>query len=126
MHSCTTLCPGVGGGVGGMVIVGVENKLCSNIYIWIHQPPPSPMPIPKSYEFGLILLVGSFGLSTKVHYTIMFCLSCIVVALLGCWHWCHLCTPPLATGLDIDVSYLVHICTYAPIYVYQIFSDSDL
>ena len=37
-------------------------------------------------------------------------------------HWCwrhhhrcwHLCTPLLATGLDIQTSYLVHICTYAP------------
>ena len=31
-------------------------------------------------------------------------------------HWYHrcLCTPPLATGLDIETSYLVYICTYAP------------
>ena len=24
-------------------------------------------------------------------------------------HWCHLCTPSPATGLDIEASYLVHI-----------------
>ena len=35
----------------------------------------------------------------------------------SCWHRClhrHLCTPLLATGLNIQTSYLVHICTYAP------------
>ena len=32
-----------------------------------------------------------------------------------CWHWHrHLCTPPSGTGLDIETSYLVHICTYIP------------
>ena len=29
-------------------------------------------------------------------------------------HWCHLCTPPPGTGLDIETSYLVYICTYIP------------
>ena len=48
------------------------------------------------------------------------------------WHWhCHrwhhhLYTPPPATGLGIETSYLVYLCTYAPIYAHQIFSDFDL
>ena len=29
------------------------------------------------------------------------------------WHWC-LCTPLLATGLNTETPYLVHMCTYAP------------
>ena len=28
-----------------------------------------------------------------------------------CRHWHHLCTPPPGTGLDIETSYLVFICT---------------
>ena len=35
----------------------------------------------------------------------------------GRWHWrwhCGLCTPPLATGLDIETSYLVYMCTCVP------------
>ena len=38
----------------------------------------------------------------------------------------HLCTPPPGTWLDIETSYLVHICTCVPIYAQQIFNDSDL
>ena len=40
----------------------------------------------------------------------------------------HLCTPPFGTRLDIETSYLVYICMYAPppTYTHQIFSDSDL
>ena len=42
-------------------------------------------------------------------------------------HWHHrLCTPPPATGLDIEASYLVYRCTYVPIYAHQIFSDSNM
>ena len=38
-----------------------------------------------------------------------------------CWcrhwhHWC-LCTPLTATGLNIETSYSVHLCTYVPIYM---------
>ena len=60
----------------------------------------------KSPKPGRIF--GSFGLSTKEPYTVMLCPSCVVVL---CWHrhW-HLCTPPPGTGLDIETSYLVHIC----------------
>ena len=46
------------------------------------------------------------------------------------WHQCHwhcwfLCTPPLATGLNMETSYLVHYVPKSLIYVHQIFSDSD-
>ena len=59
------------------------------------------------------LVFGSFGLSTKEPYTIMLCPSCVII-LHHCWHWCwhHLYTPTLATGLDMEASYLVHFCTY--------------
>ena len=70
------------------------------------------------------VLFGSFSLSTKEPYTIMNCPSCVI---LHHWHQCHrLCIPPPGTGLDIETSYLVYICTYVPIYAHQIFSDSDL
>ena len=60
------------------------------------------------------VLFGSFSLSTKEPYTIMNCPSCIVLRR-WCQHWHqHLCTPPPGTGLDIETSYLVHICTYIP------------
>ena len=57
---------------------------------------------------------GSFGLSTKEPYTIMNCPSCVI---LHHWHrhWCRcLCTPPPGTGLDIETSYLIHVCTCVP------------
>ena len=77
--------------------------------------------ISKFYsQFALILqnvlIFGSFGLSTKEPYTIMNCPSCIILHC-WCWHqcWCQcLCTPPLGTGLDTEMSYLVHIWTYVP------------
>ena len=57
---------------------------------------------------------GSFGLSTKEPYTIMLCASSSLA----------LASSPLATGLDIEASYLV--CTYALIYAHKIFNDCDL
>ena len=33
---------------------------------------------------------------------------------------------PSGTGLDIETSYLVYLVYMSPIYVHQIFSDSDL
>ena len=42
------------------------------------------------------------------------------------WHR-HLWTALLATGLDIETSYMGHICTYAVgIYAHKICSGSDL
>ena len=38
----------------------------------------------------------------------------------------HLCTPPPGTWLDTETSYLVYICTHAPIYAHKIFNGSDL
>ena len=50
-------------------------------------------------------LFGLFGLSTKEPYTIM----------LFPWHrHHHLCTPPSAIGLNIEASYLLHVCTCDP------------
>ena len=65
-------------------------------------------------HFPLCLVLGSFGLSTKR--------PCTIMLFHRCWwwhhhqHWCHhrLCTPPPATGLDIEISYLVDICKYVP------------
>ena len=67
-------------------------------------------------------LFGSFGLSTKEPYTVMLCPSCVIIlhrCQHQCWHqhW-HLCTPPPGTGLDIETSYLVHTCKYAPPYMH--------
>ena len=42
-------------------------------------------------------------------------LSVIIIGVVLCWHWhhhWHLCTPLPGTWLDIETSYLVHICTY--------------
>ena len=74
-----------------------------------------------SFQMAAILvLIGSFGLSTKEPCTIMYC----PLSLSNHHH--HPCTPPPGTGLDIEISYLVYICTYSPTFAHQIFSDSDL
>ena len=62
------------------------------------------------YNF-LSVRFGSFGLCTKEPRTIM-----------NYWRH-HLCTPPPATGLDIETSYLVSMCTYFP---HICTSNSDL
>ena len=78
---------------------------------------------PCLYKY-IHFLFGSFGLSTKKLYTIILCpsslelVSSLVLAL-------SVHTPP-GTGLDIETSYLLHMCTYIPIYAYKIFSDSNL
>ena len=68
-----------------------------------------PNTIEVSENYHVHTIFGSFGLSTKEPYTIM---------LVRRWHWhwhcCHLCTPPPGTGLDIETSYLVYICTFVP------------
>ena len=46
----------------------------------------------------LLDLFGSFGLSTKEPYTIMLCLLSLALLALH-----HLCTPPSAIGLDIEL-----------------------
>ena len=59
-------------------------------------------------------MIGTFGLSTKALYN--HALSIVVIGIILHWHWHrrHLCTPPPGTWLDIETSYLVHICTYVP------------
>ena len=74
----------------------------------------SPVPSEKIDSVrgtGWLRIFGAFGLSTKEPYTFMLR---------------HLCTPLPGTGLDIETSYLVYICTYVPKYTHQIFSDSGL
>ena len=46
----------------------------------------------------------------------MLCPSCvIIIGVILHRRWCcHLGTPPPGTLLDIETSYLVHICTYVP------------
>ena len=66
--------------------------------------------VKREKKFIINLIIGSFGLSTKEPYTVMNCPSCVVILH---HHW-HLGTPPPGTGLDIETSYLVHICTYVP------------
>ena len=76
-----------------------------------------------------IWVFGSFGFSTK-EPLYNHALSVVVVGVILCWcQHCRLCTPPPGTWLDIETSYLVHMCTYVPpppIYAHQIFNDSDL
>ena len=44
----------------------------------------------------------------------VFC-YCIGIGVVLHWHWCWcLCTPSPGTGLYIETSYLVHICTWVP------------
>ena len=73
-----------------------------------------------------IWIFGSFGLSIIEPDTIMLCQSCVVI--LHCrqhrQHQLH--APFLATGLNIQTSYLVHMCTYVLYHTHQIFSDFDL
>ena len=73
-------------------------------------------------KVSFLLFFGSFGLLTKEPYTIMNCLLSLASCIIGVLHH-HLCTPPLGTGLDIETSILVDICTMSPIYAHQIFSD---
>ena len=62
------------------------------------------------FLFFYFFLFGSFGLSTKEPFTIMLCPPCVVIDVV--LHRCHhLCTPPCGTGLYIETSYLVYLCT---------------
>ena len=65
---------------------------------------------------AILVLFGSFGLSTKEPYTIMNCPIVHRHPWHQCWHHC-LCKPPPGTGLGIETSYLVYICTYVPPYM---------
>ena len=60
----------------------------------------------------ILLVFGSFGLSTKEPYTIMLRPTCAII--LHRWHQNHMCSPPSGIVLDIETSYWVHMCTYIP------------
>ena len=62
---------------------------------------------------------GSFGFSAKEPYTIVHCLSSLL-------SMSSSVQSPLGTGLGMETSYLVYMCTYAPMYAHQIFREFDL
>ena len=93
------------------IYIKVRSKTCHPFII-------SPQLVSTLCDDLIPALFGSFGLLTKEPYTVMLCLLCIIVlhrhwCQCWCWHW-HLCTPPPGTGLDVETSYLVHICAYVP------------
>ena len=61
-----------------------------------------------NYTFWLIWFINQRALYNHA-------LSIIIIGVvLHQHHHCHLCTPPPGPWLDIETSYLVHICTYVP------------
>ena len=75
--------------------------------IYVHTCPPC------MHIKYFVILTCSFWLiwlSTKEPYTIMNELSIVVISIIiGI-----ICTPPPGTGLDVETSYFVNICTYMP------------
>ena len=67
----------------------------------------------------LMVLICSFWLISFINQRALYnhALSIIIIGIVLCqhqrWHW-HLCPPPPGTWLDIETSYLVHICTHVP------------
>ena len=58
------------------------------------------------YPFWLIWFINQRALYSHA-------LSMVIIGIIMCWHWHrhrHLCTPPPGTWLDIETSYLIHIC----------------
>ena len=66
----------------------------------------------KVYAFWLIWFITQSALYNHALSVVIVGIGIGIVIL--CQHWHHLCTPTPGTGLYIEISYLVHICTSIP------------
>ena len=66
---------------------------------------------PNESDFFSLTIFGSFGLSTKEPYTVMFRALSSSSCKVGIGICAHL---PLVWGFDIEASYLVHVCNNVP------------